>query len=92
MKGKMPGRDEWEAEDVRSFSSGDYTLQKFNGSVRCGHVWVATHSNSCHSRLQLALLCSDLDPTASPSEIHLSKMLMMLGKMGFLNQILKGMC
>ena len=74
---------------MRSFSAGDYTLQEFNGSVRCGHVGVATHSNSCRSRLQLALFCSDPDPTAIPSETHLSKMYMLLSKTDILNQILK---
>lgn len=74
---------------MRSFSTGDYTLQEFNGSVRCGRVWVATHSNSCCSRLQLALLCSDPDPTAIPSQIHLSKIYVLLSKTGFLSQKLK---
>lgn len=44
----MASGDELEAEGVRSFSSGDYTLQKFNGSVRCGHVWVILVTAGCN--------------------------------------------
>lgn len=39
--------------------------------------------------MQLALLCSDPDPIANPSENHLFEVYRMLGKMDFLNQILK---
>lgn len=54
--------------------AGDYTLQDFNESVRCGHTQVPIHSNPCHGRLQLFFLSSDSNPTAISSENHLSMM------------------
>lgn len=85
----MSGRHFYKmGETNRSRSdAGDYTLQEFNGSVRCGHAQVATHSSSCHGRLQLALFSSGSNPTAIPSENHLSMVYMLLMKTGFLNQV-----
>lgn len=49
--------------------AGDYTLQDFNESVRCGQAQVPIHSNSCHGRLQLFFYLQILIPQQSQVKI-----------------------